>query len=712
MSDVRQAFDELQAFVANYDPISLLSQLTLTFLFVPEDKFQSEASEVVIWQRRIEFLTAFLLVRAYPPESALTVDGEVLEELEELLERYFVAVDRQLLFEVVGNDQFSEKEMILARAKIESLHVRGDAYPHQFFAFAEALYCPHDVWFREHLGFTIAEAINLTRAIEKECGERFNKSAQRARTEAHRQASELVANNIATEDQRSDLINRIACALHFGQAESLLAFTKDELCEFSGIPAKTSERFLRRMSQEFGFRNPSFPNSFTDSATAPWDYNTLNERPIVTRNGKYWLFVGPLLRSALFTTFFFDFLADNSYWPTFKRERGIFLEKATANYLSRIFPAEMTILNPLYPNGEEMADVMVLHDHKIILIQCKSKVLTYRSRIGADFEALRDDIKKAIANSFEQGIRARDYLEANDEAKFTTEGKTFAIDMSQVNGLYLVSVTSMPFQTHAARLANTNSILALFPHDDYPWSLSLGDLDVITQVLRSPAQFLHYLLRRRQVEKTSFQIHADEMDYLGFYLSQGLRFDAKDFEGMDSVSLSGFSDDLDQWVFEKFERNQNIAHPRASSPNRFFEFLADVERTSDDYCTDCALALLDLSQMGRKQFMEMVAQTKERSLHDKKLHSFSAVLEGGKQGHSFLSFDSKADRDQLFRQVAAFAMLKKYASRCEHWIGFGWDIASGREVDVSFFISQEWIHDSQMDELVREKLSGSHRVDP
>ena len=70
--------------------------------------------------------------------------------------------------------------------------------------------------------------------------------------------------------------------------------------------------------------------------------------------------------------------------------------------------------------------------------------------------------------------------------------------------------------TLAARLANTNSALGLFSHDEYPWSLSLGDLDVITQVLSSSAQFLHYMLRRRQVEGTPFHVHADEMDYLSF----------------------------------------------------------------------------------------------------------------------------------------------------------------------------------------------------
>jgi hypothetical protein len=712
MAELQQAFDELEAFVAAYDPISLLSQLTLTFLFVPADEFQGEASDVVTWQRRIEFFAAFVLVRPYPSERTATVDGMVLERVEKLLERYFTEVDRQMFSEaVLRPGGTSEKDMVLAQAKIHSLYVRGDAYPHQFYAFAQDLYGRHDAWFREHLGFTIAEGVKLSKAIDRECGERFNRSLEQARTEAHRKADELIANQQATEDQRSDLESRIGCALHFGQAESLLAFTPAELSRFSDVPTQTSECFLRRMSQEFGYRNPSFPAAFMNSAAAAWDYNTLNERPIVRRDGKYWLFVGPLLRSALFTTFYFDLLNDGAYWPTFEKARGNYLERKTAECLRRVFPREMTLLNPLYRNGEEMADAMVLHDHKILLFQCKSKALTYRARIGADFDVLRDDVRKAIAGSFQQSVRARDYLQANKQAEFAVGEKRFALDMDQVNGLYLVSVTSMPFQTLAARLANTNSALELFPRKEYPWSLSLGDLDVVTQVLSSPAQFLHYVLRRRQVEGTPFHVHADEMDYLGFYLWHGMRFDINDFEGMDDVGLSGFSDDIDRWVYEKFERGQDISPPQPPKVEGFSDFLADVERTGDDYATDCALALLDLSREGRKRFMEMVVQAKERSRQDKALHSFSIVLKDGKRGLSFLSFNANADRICLFEQAAAFAMMKKYESRCDEWSGFGWDIASTRAVDVAFFVSAPWAHDAQIERLVKDKLRSGRRVD-
>jgi predicted nucleotidyltransferase component of viral defense system len=271
----------------------------------------------------------------------------------------------------------------------------------------------------------------------------------------------------------------------------------------------------------------------------------------------------------------------------------------------------MTLLNPLYPSGEEMADVMVLHDHKVLLFQCKSKALTYRARIGIDFDALRNDLRKAIGESFEQGVRARNYLQNGKGNSFTVGRVGFALDMVQVNGVYLISVTSMPFQSLAARLANSNSALGLFSGDEYPWALSLGDLDIITQVLTTSAQFLHYVARRRQVERTSFSVYADEMDYLGFYLSHGMRFETDQFAGMDSVGLSGFSDDIERWVYEKFELGGQVDPPSSPMPEGFADFLSDVERSGDDYRTDCAMTLLELGSEGRKSFMQMIADTKD-----------------------------------------------------------------------------------------------------
>jgi hypothetical protein len=50
-TDPQSAFQAFKDFVAEFDPIDLLSQLTLTFLFAPETEFIGEASPKFAWYK-------------------------------------------------------------------------------------------------------------------------------------------------------------------------------------------------------------------------------------------------------------------------------------------------------------------------------------------------------------------------------------------------------------------------------------------------------------------------------------------------------------------------------------------------------------------------------------------------------------------------------------------------------------------------------------
>jgi hypothetical protein len=69
-------------------------------------------------------------------------------------------------------------------------------------------------------------------------------------------------------------------------------------------------------------------------------------------------------------------------------------------------------------------------------------------------------------------------------------------------------------------------------------------------------------------------------------------------------------------------------------------------------------------------------------------------------------------RTQVFKQAAAFAMLKKYETKCDEWVGLGWDLGSAGAVDVAFFVSHPWAYDEQMERLVTDKLRPGQRIDP
>ena len=522
------AFEAFKSFVAQFDPIDLLSQLTLTFLFAPET-FIGEASPVRLWARWIEFTAGYLATRPIGDERYAAFNGASIDSFEMVVKQYFDSLPIHLLTDQPASGRRTPADRLLMSAKIESLYVRGDAYPHQFLEYAAELYGQHDQWFNTNLGFTIDDSIRIARSVPDELERRVNRSAAKARTDAPRRAEEFLQADEAKGLTRRELELSIACQLHFGVARQLLSFTVEEMAEISGVGIDRCAAFLKRMSQRFGYRNPLFPDTFVDATKAAWDYNCLDERPFLEHDGRYWLFTNSMLPSVLFYTFYFDLMADGAYRSTFETSRGVFVELKVKDYAARVFPKEAVLLNPDYPNGDEFSDVAVLYDGKVLIFQCKAKGFARSARIGEDFARLRADMQAGIRAAFDQALRARKYIHESEEAILRAEGAELHIDTKQITDIYLINVTLMPFHALTTRFENIEDALGLFPEKEYPLSLSVGNLDIVSQLLDSPAKFLHYVNRRLNIEKTAFDLQADELDLLGFYLAQGMYFTSEEF---------------------------------------------------------------------------------------------------------------------------------------------------------------------------------------
>jgi hypothetical protein len=465
------------------------------------------------------------------------------------------------------------------------------------------------------------------------------------------------------------------------------------------------------MSQPFGYRNPKFTNTFSDPLKAPWDYNTVDERPFIERDDFYWLFTNPMVPSVLFHTFFFDLMNDRSYCPRFEKARGAFVERKVREYMSRIFPKHTILMNPDYPDGNEFSDVAVLHDGKILIFQCKAKGLTRDARIGADFSRLRMDMQAAIRSAFDQAVRARTYIRSTETPTLKVGPVQLQIDGTAITDIYLINVTLMPFLIFATRFENIEEALGLFPEKEYPFSTSLGDLDIITQVLSSPAMFLHYIERRLALEKTSFGVDADEMDLLGFYISQGMYFSTEEFSNIMDLYLNGFSDEIDEYVYRKHDAHEDVKPPAAPALGGFPELIAGIEGLSNLHRTDAALALLDMSGSSRKKFLEMIEKTKDSTRSDRSGHSFSMGSPEHSRGFSFITAVGEKTDDAVFEQAMPFALLKKYSEKCNEWFGFGWHKDSNRIIDIAVSLKFPWEEDGQMKDFANRFLKRGKRID-
>ncbi len=713
--DIKNNFANLSQYLKQVDPIKLLSQLVLTFLFVPENEFVEEGSDALKWARWIEFLAGYIVSREYPKKVRGDIDGRDLEKTERLLDEYFRSASTFLVTSNTANDEVGkadkEIESIVKSAKIHSLFVRGESYPYLLRETAEKIYAPHDEWFINNLGFTISDALLISESIINEYNRRVNDERRSCSERAQEHVSRLIKNGETEQENREDLERQFWCYYFFGNADKILSFTLDDLVRFSGQPKDKCERYLARLSQEFGYRNPKHTSTFENPYTAPWDYNTLYERPIISYDDRYFVPLSSLLNEALLHTFYYDLIGDYQYWKKEgEKKYGSWLEQETASFFKNIFPENEVFINPRYPNGNELCDVLVLHDRKVFIIQCKTKKLRYEAKIGKEYQLIKDDLTKSIKESFNQAVRARDYFFNNQPSKIKVSRGEIVVDSEQISEIFPVSVTLGDYQNLTTRLANINPALNLFSDNQYPWAVSLLDLRVISELIDYPSVFVHYVKRRLDVERTNFRLMAYEIDLFGFYLSQGLYFETDEFKKIDGAALTGFSDEIDRYFFEKYDLGKNPQKPKQKMPARFEEYLQNIESLNSPYKTDCAMRLLDLGYQGREIFVSAAEQVREKSIEDSGLHSFSSVMNNNNLGLSFIAMNAN-NLEILFKQVFSFAVIKKYTTKCKEWVCFGWDKNSKRLIDVAVFLSFDWQEDPELSKIAKENLKQGQIVD-
>ncbi|MDV2988705.1 MAG: hypothetical protein P3T54_00880 [Dehalogenimonas sp.] len=710
-SDAEAYFRELTKLVGALDPVKLLSQLTLTFGTVPEDQFNDESSDVHEWARWLGFVSGYLLTRPYPANARKEVDGRDIKGIEDLLKQYFISISQSLISDAPKSET-GEVDEVVSLAKNDSFFVRGESYPHQLKEMAYDIWTEHDEWFVKSLGFTINDALTISEAIKEECNRRINDEKESCKVRAHQNVDELIKRGEAKEHDRKNLEASMGCYYYFGNSDAILSFTLDEMASFSGFPKDRCERYLKRLSQGFGYRNKNHLDTFNDPHLAPWDYNTIYERPIVCHAEKYFIPVPSVLNEVLLHTFFYDMIADSNYWKkNGEKKYGKCLEQKTAELLRRVFPPREVLLNPKYPGGNELCDVLVLHDRNVFIVQCKTKRLRYESKIGKDSQLIKDDLNKAVAESFEQGSRARKYLSNNQPTKIQIENGIIEIDSKQISKLFLLSVTLGSYPHLITRLANINKTLNLFSDNQYPWAVSLFDLGVLTDLIESPSSFVHYAMRRMAMERTRFDIFGDEIDMLGYYFSQGLVFETEQYKKTNALLLNGFSDNIDLYMFEKHELGRNPQKPVMTVPPKFWEYVRSIEELKSPYKTDCAVRLLDCDYRLKEAIVQASEKIRGQTKSDGLLHTLSMAKEDQSVGFSFTTMHVES-LEELYRKVLTFSSMKKYVTRCKEWVGLGWNKNSGKEVDVAVFLSFDWQEDSVIAKLAAENLKPGEMLNP
>jgi hypothetical protein len=544
------------------------------------------------FESKVEVVAGLLLTQPPGPADA-RLDAAAMQEVHDQLDSLIDLIFLRNL--TAPRDDHPVVAELRFMGALNWMTMRGTSYAHHGRDLARALYEPFDDWcLREH-GFTIDDVLRVGETIEA-----LWRAGMNALTEEARALADAVGREVSQRSFRTQLTPEQAAQLDSPENMTLLlsgaaievfehgiaqavTSTADDVAK-SGLPRERVEAVLRELSLTVGSLTPH-------AYTGLFDENPLVERPLVEFEGRYLLAVPGMLLRDTATLLERRFMSGP---PGYPNARAKTLDALAVKWIGRALPGSSAYRNLFYAGAE--LDGLVLFENLAFVIEGKGSGLSVPAQRG-DVARLQRDIARAVEEAWEQGARARSYLLADQDAVFTdaSGAEVVRISAGSVQDVMIVNPTLHELAGHAVQLPRLRS-LGLFPDGEYPWSVFINDLRVISETCGNAAVFLHYLTWRSRLPLGEGVTALDEIDLWGSYLLSE-RF-GRLAEGGHYILGNSSTD------FDAFYAGEVGDGPRRSRPKKFLDepITSFVERMATErppgwlqaagVCLDLSLAEL------------------------------------------------------------------------------------------------------------------------
>jgi len=365
------------------------------------------------------------------------------------------------------------------------------------------------------------------------------------------------------------------------------------------------------------------------------------------------------------------------YDKQYQKRKARWLETKAVEYFGRIFPSHSIYQCLDYPDPEKTSgataelDIAISWGPFLILVEAKAKQFRIESLRGNPSK-LWLDIKQNVEDSHKQALRAIKYIKSKGSGKFIERatGRKLSIKSNIPLKIYTISLSLHHLGMVSTELNKTKE-LGLFKESEFPFSISIADLDTITRTIIVPEALLHFIERRIAILNDHKEWHGDDLDFFSAYLDTRLlmgNLQVPKEEKMDALFISGYSDKFDR--FFMYERGEMDSAPDIALrlPERTQAIFDELKSRGDDSSKRIAFALLDIEDSLLASLAEAIFEIKGANIKHGMLRrcSFSndeivVSIVGGR-------FDSP---EELERGLAFRVYAEKYRRKLGKSIGFG-----------------------------------------
>lgn len=190
------------------------------------------------------------------------------------------------------------------------------------------------------------------------------------------------------------------------------------------------------------------------------------------------------------------------------------VEKVVTTKYKNIF----SFSNFTWGNKTYETDLILKYKEFLVIIECKAGYFS-RSRIqGRNTEK---KVKEVMLNSFEQAENFKNIVESSKKIQLISGKKKYILNCSEVKQIITISVA---FEWLLFLSLGDNNVRTMQMKNLGHIHLNLTELEDLVELLDSEEQFIYYLYKRRQLEKSDIKIFGDETDLIAYYLKNDFNF--------------------------------------------------------------------------------------------------------------------------------------------------------------------------------------------
>lgn len=598
-------------------------------------------------------------------------------------------------FRFFGEDKELPQDLsIFGPAKLHAETVRGSAWPDQTKREILGIQGRFDNWFFNKVGLSPSRAVAILEAFEISANAKMKSVRNDLRKDLKFPSNE--EEQLAFIQQMWEMMNKVS-----EEIPRQLPLSKDEI----KITPEVSEDEWAALLSLVGF-DQSIREKISQSAEI-----ALTPLFIIGDN-KATYFDQSSLFDALYEAFDSKAKSDNSFYSKkYTNHLADWLEQEAMSYLKRLFPVDCIFRNLVYPDpdvegGETELDGLVLWGPFQIFIEVKGRQFRLHGQLE-NRSNLRTDLERNVYDAYRQGARAIRFVEGaqNPEFKEKGSGRIAKVTKGDNSLQFIISVSLHYLGALTSQLSVLKDI-GLFREGNYPFSVCLADLDIITQFSGSPNVFVHYIKRRTEMQDTQTRLIGDELDLFGHYLDNRLHpaifWESKTDDGkdIDLITFTGGANRFQEWKNAELGRRAEGPEIRLAVPERIVQVLDELRRRNDDHAHWLAFALLefhpeDLEKLAfifqQQLTVEFTPDHRPRIAYKNKYDDTVIVLIACKN----------IETPILHEMTLKRCLLEKYRHKSKKAIGFGINRSKPALIfDLALYLEFPWEKDENFQAII------------